>query len=46
MESTSRTNLALILVRLARERALRPEPAAERTLVGTGAGRCPVPWHS
>jgi hypothetical protein len=29
-------NLALILVGVARERALRPEPAAERTLVGAG----------
>jgi pimeloyl-ACP methyl ester carboxylesterase len=33
------TNLALILVSVARERALRPEPAAERTLVGAGAAR-------
>jgi hypothetical protein len=31
------TNLALILVSVASERALRPEPAADRTLVGAGA---------
>ena len=33
------TNLALILVSVARESALRAEPAAERTLVGAGAAR-------
>ena len=35
------TNLALILVSVARERSLRPEPepAEERTLVGAGAIR-------
>jgi hypothetical protein len=33
------TNLALILVSVARARALRPGPVAERTLVGAGAAR-------
>jgi hypothetical protein len=33
------TNLALILVSVARERALPPEPAAWRVLVGAGAIR-------
>jgi uncharacterized membrane protein YfcA len=33
------TNLAVILVSIARERELRPEPAAEPTVVGAGTVR-------
>lgn len=33
------TNLALILVGIGRERALRPRPVPERPMVGAGAAR-------